>query len=125
MPKHTFDLCEDAVKDFAERIRIQNPGPGDQDALIMDQETIAPGTRLIIELPVEEGHTVHVTKIRVDFQPLTNYKFILGGVVYEGDNEAPFQVPQQERKLVTIIIENLSAFTEVWAWRVEGWTSVR
>jgi len=123
MPK--FATCEAAVGDLAERQSLQGPKEGDYDALLMGQETLAPGTSVTITLPVEKGWTVHIKRMLVDFAPFTNYRFIARGVVYEGDNEAEFSVPQKETNEASIVIENASAVAVTYAWKVVAWSTVR
>ena len=120
-----FIECQEAVKDFAERFSIQNPKEGDSDALQLFRETVPGASRLTLEFEVESGWTVHIPEIFVDFNLNSNYIFILRGQRFEGDNYAPFTVPQKETEKVTVIIENFSASAQTYSGRIKGWANQR
>ncbi len=122
-----FKDCETAVKDLAERQSVQLPKEGDIDSLQLFRETIPAATRLTLEFEVLKGWLIHVQEILIDFSPNTNYIFVFSsrGQRFEGDNHAPFSVPQKEIEQVTVIIENLSALPQVYSGRIKGFASVR
>jgi len=113
-----------AVRDLAERFSIQFPKEGDFDALTITSVFVPAATRATLTFEARKGYMIHIPKIIVADVPNTEYKFVVAGQEFSGDNEAIFRVPQKSSihtGPVTIVIDNLNAVGFTYAIRIEAW----
>jgi hypothetical protein len=121
-----FTDCKQAMIFLAGIAELHLPQPGDFDSTQLRPVNVPAASATTLIFPIEKGQAVHVRKIIVDFYTNTNYKFIVNGVLYEGDNELPFSIPQISREgtggTIEIEIENLNATAISYSLRIEAWS---